>query len=65
MLKCDRQDAVALVITEDPLSYTKEQMKELLRMIDEGNKNFGGLKKTCTAYGIVGKCSTHTLRIYR
>eukprot|EP01114_Cavostelium_apophysatum_P020199 TRINITY_DN6706_c0_g1_i1.p1 TRINITY_DN6706_c0_g1~~TRINITY_DN6706_c0_g1_i1.p1 ORF type:complete len:811 (-),score=116.42 TRINITY_DN6706_c0_g1_i1:131-2563(-) len=54
LLKIDRTDAYQLSITEDSLIYTRRQKEELLIMIEEGNRSYGGLKKTCSAYGIVG-----------
>jgi hypothetical protein len=36
------------------LVYSSEEIAGVLEMVNEGNKNCGGLKKLCTAYGIVG-----------
>jgi hypothetical protein len=55
MLKIERNSALELAVRDDPVNYTRKGIQESLHMIDEGNKQFGGLKKTCTAYGIVGK----------
>lgn len=54
LLKLDRTDPISLHVTEDSTVYSRTQIKELLTMIDEGNKSYGGLKKTCSAYGIIG-----------
>lgn len=44
-----------LNIVEDVAVYTDEQIKQLLAMIDEGNKPSGGLVKSVPLfYGIVG-----------
>lgn len=42
------------IIQEDPLVYSSEEIVGILDMVNEGNKTCGGLKKLCTAYGIVG-----------
>lgn len=54
LLKLDRTDLNELSVSEDHFFYSRRQIQELLSMIDTGNKQLGGLKKTCVAYGIVG-----------
>ena len=39
---------------EDPHVYNQEEIQEMLDMIHNGNKNVGGLRPICKAYGIVG-----------
>lgn len=52
-----------LNIVEDVAVYTDEQIKQLLAMIDEGNKPSGGLVKSVPLfYGIVGALQTHARR---
>lgn len=58
MLKINRENPnprdISEIIREDPLTYTAEEINDILEMINEGNKNQGGLVKLCTACGIVG-----------
>lgn len=54
LLKIDRTDPFQLSILDDATFFTRREMKNLLIMIDEGNRANGGLKKTCVAFGIVG-----------
>ena len=42
------------VLSEDPVIYSKEDLKLVLEMIHEGNKSTGGLCRVTVAYGIVG-----------
>lgn len=42
------------VLTEDPVVYSKEDLKLVLEMIHEGNKSSGGLTRVTIAYGLVG-----------
>ena len=58
LLKIDRRvekpKSLEEILTEDPSIYTKEDLAEVLEMINEGNKSAGGLKKLFNAYGLVG-----------
>ncbi|CAM9514219.1 unnamed protein product [Discosporangium mesarthrocarpum] len=58
VLKIDRRvtDATSLadICQEDPIVYTPQDMLEMLEMINEGNRNGGGLRLTAKGYGIVG-----------
>ncbi|KAJ1975957.1 phosphatidylinositol-3,5-bisphosphate 5-phosphatase [Dimargaris verticillata] len=54
VLKIDRTTTSALHLVEDDVVYDKEQIRDLLSMIELGNKTTGGLHKVVTAYGIVG-----------
>lgn len=42
------------ILREDPSIYSKEDLAEMLEMINEGNKSSGGLRKLANACGLVG-----------
>lgn len=42
-------------LTEDETRYTSQQLRDVLEMIDTGNRSTGGLKKVAYAHGILGK----------
>ncbi|KAH7295672.1 hypothetical protein KP509_27G060300 [Ceratopteris richardii] len=54
VLKIDRSEPAELNLFEDPATYTKEDVKDLLGRLDEGNRFCGGLKFVIKAYGLVG-----------
>ncbi|XP_063610918.1 polyphosphoinositide phosphatase-like [Penaeus indicus] len=60
VLKIDRTESNSLNITDDKVEYSHRQIKELLSMINEGNRAqsgqrlVNGLAKTVSAFGIVG-----------
>ncbi|ESO10569.1 hypothetical protein HELRODRAFT_72070 [Helobdella robusta] len=63
VIKIDRLEPKDLNIHDDHLEYTAQEVKDLLQMIDQGNRftkvpqkgsNSVGLKKTHSAFGIVG-----------
>ncbi|CAG0881896.1 unnamed protein product [Cyprideis torosa] len=70
VLKIDRTEPHDLVIVDDKVEYTKDEIRELLKRIDVGNRpRFGGsgslhsgsagrnslgLSKTISAFGIIG-----------
>ncbi|KAK4790497.1 hypothetical protein SAY86_017801 [Trapa natans] len=54
VLKIDRSEPSELNIIEDPTTYAEHQCNELLKRIDEGNFQTGGLKFVTTCYGIIG-----------
>jgi hypothetical protein len=58
MLKIDRRfekpASLEDILHEDPIVYTKEDLADVLAMINEGNKSSGGLTKLTTACGLVG-----------
>lgn len=58
LLKINREIAnprdLSEIVREDPLTYSAEEITDILDMISEGNKASGGLVKLCTACGIVG-----------
>jgi hypothetical protein len=57
VLKIDRTSPVGevLPVTEDGVIYSRTEVTDLLKMIEEGNRNSGGLVRACPSfYGIVG-----------
>lgn len=60
VLKIDRTEPYELNITDDKVEYSQRQIKELLSMINEGNRSQSGqrqatgLSRTVSAFGIVG-----------
>ncbi|EFA81303.1 Putative sac domain-containing inositol phosphatase 3 [Heterostelium album PN500] len=52
LLKIDRTTEEDVVISEDPTEYNKQQLQELLTMIENANRE--GLSRVCSAYGILG-----------
>ncbi|KAG7160580.1 Polyphosphoinositide phosphatase-like [Homarus americanus] len=60
VLKIDRTESHSLNITDDKVEYSQRQIKELLSMINEGNRaqsgqrQMFGLSRTVSAFGIVG-----------
>ena len=59
MLKIDRTEPKALVVIDDHIEYSHQEIRDLLSMIDFGNRprqrNNLGFTKTVSAFGIVGK----------
>lgn len=61
VLKIDRTQAQTLSITDDRLTYSSAEIKQLLTMIDVGNRSKVGQKmgsgftKTISSYGLLGK----------
>ncbi|KDQ17280.1 hypothetical protein BOTBODRAFT_105836 [Botryobasidium botryosum FD-172 SS1] len=54
MLKIDRTVQDELVVIEDSVVYSDRQMKEVMKMLEEGSKPSGGLTKSQVFYGIAG-----------
>ncbi|KAI8520730.1 phosphatidylinositol-3,5-bisphosphate 5-phosphatase [Branchiostoma belcheri] len=61
VLKIDRTEPKELVIIDDKVEYTQREVRELLSMLDVGNratrpaqKGGAGLTRTVSAFGIVG-----------
>ncbi|GLT65987.1 hypothetical protein SLA2020_383830 [Shorea laevis] len=52
VLKIDRSEPSDLNISEDPMVYSPQEIKNLLQMIAEGNHATGGLNFVGKAYGI-------------
>ncbi|QRV74438.1 polyphosphoinositide phosphatase [Ceratobasidium sp. AG-Ba] len=54
MLRIDRTSPDDLSVTPDGAVYTERQLRDILRMIGDGNKAAGGLNKVQDFHGIVG-----------
>lgn len=62
VLKIDRMEPRELVVVDDKREYTQDEIKDLVNMIDLGNRtrvgqrnNIGGVARVVSAFGIVGK----------
>jgi hypothetical protein len=55
MLRIDRTSPEDLSVTEDEAVYTDRQIRDILRMLEDGNKVSGGLNKVQEFHGIVGE----------
>jgi len=62
VLKIDRMEPTELVVVDDKREYTQDEIKDLVSMIDMGNRtrvgqrtNAGGVARVVSAFGIVGK----------
>ncbi|TYH83398.1 hypothetical protein ES332_D02G130300v1 [Gossypium tomentosum] len=54
VLKIDRSEPSDLNISEDPVLYSPQEIKNLLQRIAEGNRATGGLNFVAKVFGIVG-----------
>ena len=61
VLEVDRTDHRELVIHDDGITYSQKEIKQMLQMIDVGNRskqaaqrNVAGMTKTLSAFGVVG-----------
>ncbi|KAJ8087063.1 phosphatidylinositol-3,5-bisphosphate 5-phosphatase [Marasmius tenuissimus] len=54
IIKIDRTAQDELVVVEDEAEYSGKQMSAMLKMLDDGNKNSGGLGKAKVFFGIAG-----------
>ncbi|GAB2217534.1 hypothetical protein Drorol1_Dr00000731 [Drosera rotundifolia] len=54
VLKIDRSEPSDLNISEDPVVYSSQEVKNLLQRISEGNRATGGLASVAKVYGIAG-----------
>ncbi|KAL9245477.1 hypothetical protein vseg_019124 [Gypsophila vaccaria] len=54
VLKIDRSEQSELSISEDPVVYSPQEVKNLLQRISEGNRATGGLNFVAKVYGIAG-----------
>ncbi|XP_053979279.1 polyphosphoinositide phosphatase isoform X2 [Hylaeus volcanicus] len=61
VLKIDRTEPKELIVVDDKREYTKDEIKDLVYMIDMGNltragqrSNIGGISRVISAFGIVG-----------
>lgn len=65
VLKIDRMEPTELIVVDDKREYTQDEIKDLVSMIDMGNRtrvggqrsNAGGVARVVSAFGIVGKLS--------
>ncbi|KAK2146367.1 hypothetical protein LSH36_613g00010 [Paralvinella palmiformis] len=58
VLKIDRTEPRDLIIVDDKIEYTRKEIRDLLLMIDVGNRpkqHVSGLTRTVSAFGIVGR----------
>lgn len=44
-----------LVIIDDKVEYNRDEIRDLVNMIDTGNRGRGGAARVVSAFGIVGK----------
>jgi hypothetical protein len=61
VLKIDRMEPRELILLDDKIEYTQKEIKDLVKMIDMGNRNRGnqrsntsGVAKVVSAFGIIG-----------
>ncbi|KAL5009502.1 hypothetical protein ScPMuIL_011807 [Solemya velum] len=60
VLKIDRTEPKELIINDDKIEYTRKEIRNLLTMIDSGNRSWAtqkgniGLVKSVSAFGIAG-----------
>ncbi|XP_033338065.2 polyphosphoinositide phosphatase FIG4 isoform X2 [Megalopta genalis] len=61
VLKIDRMESKELIVVDDKREYTQDEIKDLVKMIDMGNRtrsgqrnNVGGVARAVSAFGIVG-----------
>ncbi|KAL0101960.1 hypothetical protein PUN28_018490 [Cardiocondyla obscurior] len=64
VLKIDRMEPRELVVVDDKREYTQDEIKDLVNMIDMGNRtragqrnNLGGVARVVSAFGIIGQNS--------
>lgn len=62
VLKIDRMEPRELVVVDDKTEYTEKEIRDLVNMIDTGNRSragqrvgTGGVSKVVSAFGIIGK----------
>lgn len=60
IIKIDRSVQDELVIVEDDAEYTGKEMSAMLKMLDDGNKNMGGLGKAKVIFGVAGELTQNT-----
>jgi phosphatidylinositol 3,5-bisphosphate 5-phosphatase len=58
ILKIDRTSLSELNVIEDGAIYSKQEISDILAILEEGNKITGGLNKVADdLYGIIGRLS--------
>lgn len=55
VLKIDRMEPKELVIYDDKVEYTHDEIHNLVMMIEGTNRQRVGLSNTISAFGIIGK----------
>lgn len=54
VLTIDRTEPVGLVVSEDGVEYTQEQVWEIVQALDPGGRIRGYTSRAVSAFGIVG-----------
>ncbi|KAK9823645.1 hypothetical protein WJX72_004414 [[Myrmecia] bisecta] len=54
VLKFSRLEPIVLEASEDPSTYTRHECTALLKQVDGGNAQHGGLQLVCEAAGVIG-----------
>lgn len=62
VLKIDRMEPRELLVMDDKIEYTQDEIRDLVKMIDMGNRNranqrgiASGVTKIVSSFGIIGK----------
>lgn len=55
IVKIDRTSQEELIVVEDEAVYSGKQMSAMLKMLEDGNKQCGGLGKARVFFGIAGE----------
>jgi phosphatidylinositol 3,5-bisphosphate 5-phosphatase len=55
IIKIDRTTQDELIVVEDEAEYSGRQMSAMLKMLDDGNKPYGGLGKAKVFFGVAGE----------
>lgn len=50
------------VFDYEQVEYSKQEMEDILEAVSDGNKNYGGLQRKLTAFGILGTHVPHRRR---
>lgn len=54
IIKIDRSSQDDIEVVEDEATYSGKQMSAMLKMLDDGNKGWGGLGKPRVFFGVAG-----------
>lgn len=54
VLNIDRMEPRELVVIDDKVEYNRDEIRDLVNMIDTGNRGRGGAARVVSAFGIVG-----------
>jgi hypothetical protein len=57
VLKIDRLEPKELIVIDDKVEYSRDEIKDLINMIDTGNRGRAGgaIRPDVSAFGIVGE----------